>query len=46
MIANPITIKNFFENDKDSTLNDVGGSEYLVKLTRFSASTRQAIEYL
>ena len=45
MIANPITIKNFFENDKDSSLSDVGGSEYLVKLTRFSASTRQAIEY-
>ena len=45
MIANPITIKNFFENDKENSLKDVGGSEYLVKLTRFSSSTRQSIEY-
>ena len=43
MIANPITIKNFFE--KDNMLNDVGGTEYLVKLTRFSCSTKQAIDY-
>ena len=43
MIANPITIKNFFE--KDNMLNDVGGTEYLVKLTRFSGSTKQAIDY-
>ena len=34
MIANPITLKNFFE--KDNMLNEVGGTEYLVKLTRFS----------
>ena len=33
MIANPITLKNFFE--KDNMLNEVGGTEYLVKLTRF-----------
>ena len=26
-------------------LNDVGGTEYLVKLTRFSASSKQAIDY-
>ena len=26
-------------------LNDVGGTEYLVKLTRFSGSTKQAIDY-
>ena len=26
-------------------LEDVGGTEYLVKLTRFSASTKQAIDY-
>ena len=45
LIANPITIKNFFENDDKDSLKDVGGSEYLVKLTRFSSSTRQAIEY-
>ena len=43
MIANPITLKNFFE--KDNMLNDVGGTEYLVKLTRFSASVKQAIDY-
>ena len=43
MIANPITLKNFFE--KDNMLNDVGGTEYLVKLTRFSSSTKQAIDY-
>jgi replicative DNA helicase len=43
MIANPITLKNFFE--KDDMLNDVGGTEYLVKLTRFSGSAKQAIDY-
>ena len=26
-------------------LNEVGGVEYLVKLTRFSSSTKQAIDY-
>ena len=43
MIANPITLKNFFE--KDDMLNEVGGTEYLVKLTRFSGSVKQAIDY-
>jgi len=43
MIANPITLKNYFE--KDDMLNEVGGTEYLVKLTRFSGSTKQAIDY-
>ena len=43
MIANPITLKNFFE--KDNMLKDVGGTEYLVKLTRFSGSAKQAIDY-
>ena len=43
MIANPITLKNFFE--KDDMLNEVGGTEYLVKLTRFSSSVKQAIDY-
>ena len=43
MIANPITLKNYFE--KDSGLNEVGGVDYLVKLTRFSSSVRQAIDY-
>ena len=40
MLANPITLK-FFENDKD----DINVPEYLVKITKFSTSTRQAIEY-
>ena len=43
MIANPITLKNFFE--KDNMLSDVGGTEYLVKLTRFSSSMKQALDY-
>ena len=43
MVANPITLKNFFEKDK--LLKEVGGVEYLVKLTRFSSSVRQAIDY-
>ena len=43
MIANPITLKNYFE--KDNMLNEVGGTEYLVKLTRFSGSLKQAIDY-
>ncbi len=43
MIANPITLKNYFE--KDNMLDEVGGTEYLVKLTRFSGSTKQAIDY-
>ena len=43
MIANPITLKNYFE--KDDMLNEVGGTEYLVKLTRFSSSTKQAVDY-
>ena len=43
MVANPITLKNYFE--KDEMLNEVGGTEYLVKLTRFSGSTKQAIDY-
>ena len=43
MIANPITLKNFFE--KDNMLDEVGGTEYLVKLTRFSGSAKQSIDY-
>ena len=43
MIANPITLKNFFE--KENMLSEVGGTEYLVKITRFSGSTKQAIDY-
>ena len=43
MIANPITLKTSLE--KDEGLTDIGGTEYLVKLTRFSSSTKQAIDY-
>ncbi len=41
MLANPITLKNYFENEKD----DLNVPEYLVKITKFSTSVRQAIEY-
>ena len=41
LLANPITLKNYFENDKD----DINIPEYLVKVTKFSTSVRQAIEY-
>ncbi len=41
LLANPITLKNHFENEKD----DLNIPEYLVKITKFSASSRQAIEY-
>ena len=43
MIANPITLKNYFENE--AGLSEVGGVDYLIKLTRFSSSVRQAIDY-
>ena len=43
MIANPITLKTSFENDDN--LSEIGGAEYLVKLTRFSSSVKQAIDY-
>jgi len=41
MLANPITLKNYFENEKDK----LNVPEYLVKITKFSTSSRQAIEY-
>ncbi len=41
MLANPITLKNYFENEKD----DINIPEYLVKVTKFSTSSRQTIEY-
>ena len=43
MIANPITLKNSFESE--DSLTEVGGTEYLVKLTRFSSSVKQCIDY-
>ena len=41
MLANPITLKNYFENEKD----ELDVPEYLVKITKFSTSVRQTIEY-
>jgi len=41
LLANPITLKNYFENEKD----ELNVPEYLVKITKFSTSSRQAIEY-
>ncbi len=41
MLANPITLKSYFEDEKD----DLNIPEYLVKITKFSTSVRQAVEY-
>ena len=41
MLANPITLKNYFSDEKD----DLNIPEYLVKITKFSTSIRQATEY-
>ena len=43
LLANPITLKNYFENDEG--LKELGGQEYLIKVTRFSTSGRQPINY-
>jgi len=41
MLGKSITLKNYFEDEKD----DLNVPEYLVKITKFSTSSRQAIEY-
>ena len=41
LLANPITLKNYFEDEKD----ELNVPEYLVKITKFSTSLRQATEY-
>jgi len=41
LLANPITLKNYFKDEKD----DINIPEYLVKITKFSTSIRQATEY-
>ena len=33
LLANPITLKNYFENDEG--LKELGGQEYLIKITKF-----------
>ena len=41
MLANPITLKNYFENEKD----ELNIPNYLFKITKFSTSIKQAIDY-
>tara|TARA_Y100000590_G_scaffold446257_1_gene579701 strand:- start:1585 stop:3015 length:1431 start_codon:yes stop_codon:yes gene_type:complete len=43
LLANPITLKNHFENN--AGLKELGGQEYLIKITKFSTSIKQAIDY-
>jgi len=43
LLANPITLKNYFENNDG--LKELGGQEYLINITKFSTSTKQAIDY-
>jgi len=43
LLANPITLKNYFENNEG--LNELGGQEYLINLTKFSTSVKQALDY-
>ena len=44
LLANPVTLKNYFQNDEG--LKELGGQEYLVKITKFSTtSVKQVIDY-
>ena len=44
LLANPITLKNYFENNEG--LKELGGHEYLIKITKFSTtSIKQSIDY-
>jgi len=43
LLANPITLKNHFENSEG--LKELGGQEYLIKITKFATSVKQAIDY-
>ena len=43
LLANPITLKNYFENNEG--LKELGGQEYLIKITKFSTSSKQTIDY-
>jgi len=43
LLANPITLKNYFERHEG--MKELGGHEYIVKITKFSTSTKQAIDY-
>ncbi len=41
LLANPITLKSYFENEND----EINVPEYLIKITKFATSSRQSIEY-
>ena len=41
LLANPITLKSYFESETD----DINIPEYLIKITKFATSSRQSIEY-
>ena len=41
LLANPITLKNYFEKEKD----EINVPDYLIKITKFSTSSRQTSEY-
>ena len=43
LLVNPITLKNHFENNEG--LKELGGQEYLIKITKFSTSAKQAMDY-
>jgi len=43
LLANPITLKNHFENNEG--LKELGGQEYIIKITKFSTSVKQAVDY-
>jgi len=44
LLANPITLKNYFENNEG--LKELGGQEYLIKITKFSTtSVKQTVDY-
>jgi len=43
LLANPITLKNHF--DSSEGLKELGGQEYLIKITKFSTSKKQTIDY-
>ena len=41
LLANPITLKNYFERHEG--MKELGGQEYIVKITKYSTSTKQEI---
>ncbi|MCI5054204.1 MAG: replicative DNA helicase [Pelagibacteraceae bacterium] len=43
LLANPVTIKNFFNNNEE--LTEIGGVEYLLKLTKVSTTKNQIKHY-